>query len=68
MYWLRLGLGILLLLVGAVWILQGFNLVKGSGMSGHGEWVVAGIVVVLFGAWLLGGVAKPLALRTRQRT
>ncbi len=57
MHWLKLGFSGLLLLVGLVWILQGFNLIKGSGMSGHGEWVVGGAVVVTFGAWLLWSVA-----------
>jgi hypothetical protein len=44
---------VLLLLLGLVWIGQGLNLIEGSGMSGHGQYAVAGIVVALCGLWLL---------------
>ena len=58
MYWLRIIGGILLLLVGLTWIGQGLDIIKGSGMSGHGQWGVAGVVVVLFGLWLLAAVVR----------
>jgi hypothetical protein len=57
-FWIRLVAGVLLLLVGLTWIAQGLNIIKGAGMSGHGEWVVGGIVVLLFGAWLLWGIVR----------
>jgi hypothetical protein len=47
--WLRRGLGALLILVGAVWILQGMDVLGGSGMSGEAVWAVIGVVVVFFG-------------------
>jgi len=60
MLWVRLGAGILLVLIGLVWIGQGLNLIKGSGMSGHGQYAVAGVVVALGGLWLLW---RPLQTR-----
>lgn len=47
--WLRGSLGILLCAVGTVFILQGTNVVKGSGMSGEGKWAVIGAVAVAVG-------------------
>ena len=65
MRWLRAAGGILLILVGLLWILQGINVVGGSGMSGHGRYAVLGIIVALVGAWLLQGA---IWLRARSRT
>jgi hypothetical protein len=48
-------------LIGVVWILQGLDIKKGDGMSGHGEWTFFGALLVLFGAVLLAG-----ALRARR--
>ena len=45
--------GVLLVLIGLVWILQGINVIHGSGMSGHGQYALLGLVVVAFGVWLL---------------
>lgn len=45
--------GILLLLVGALWILQGANIVGGSVMSGQSQWLYIGIVVALVGAGII---------------
>lgn len=47
--WLRRGLGALLILVGVVWILQGMDVLGGSGMSGEAIWAVIGVVVVFVG-------------------
>jgi hypothetical protein len=46
-------LGVLLLLVGAVWTLQGANLLGGSFMSGSRMWLVIGLVALVAGAVLL---------------
>ena len=51
--WTRGLLGVVLCLVGAVWIGQGTNALPGSGMSGHGQWAVIGGVVIVLGAALL---------------
>ncbi|GAC1319383.1 MAG: hypothetical protein NVSMB22_02440 [Chloroflexota bacterium] len=63
MRWIRAAGGALLVLVGVLWILQGVNVVGGSGMSGHGQYAVLGIVVALVGVWLLLG-----AIRIRARS
>jgi hypothetical protein len=55
MRWVRAIGGVLLTLVGLLWILQGMNVIGGSGMSGHGQYAVLGIIVALIGIWLLQG-------------
>lgn len=51
--WLQGILGILLLVFGVLWALQGLNLVGGSFMTGQTIWLIIGIIVALFGVWLL---------------
>jgi hypothetical protein len=46
-------LGVLMILVGVVWILQGFNVLLGSMMSGHMEYAILGLVVGMIGVGLL---------------
>jgi cytochrome c oxidase assembly factor CtaG len=50
-----------LLLTGAVWILQGINILPGSFMTGQIIWAYAGIVTALIGGLLLW-----IALRVEQ--
>ena len=50
--------GVLLCLVGAVWIGQGIGTIQGSFMTGHAIWAVIGTIVVLIGLALLSGVAR----------
>ncbi len=45
--------GILLGLLGLLWILQGLDVIGGSGMSGHGIWAVIGVVVGAVGVYLI---------------
>ena len=45
--------GIILVVLGAVWIAQGTGAMGGSGMSGHGQYAVLGAVVALIGLFLL---------------
>jgi hypothetical protein len=47
--WLWVVLGILLVLVGGLWTLQGLNVLGGSAMSGKTLWAVVGPVVALGG-------------------
>jgi len=54
--WIRGVLGILLCAVGTVFILQGTNVLRGSGMSGEGQWAVIGAVAVAVGL-VFGGLA-----------
>ena len=51
----RLVLGALLLLIGAVWILQGIGLLKGSFMTGEAVWAIIGAVCVVIGAAVIRG-------------
>jgi hypothetical protein len=46
-------LSVLLLFTGAVWILQGINILPGSFMTGQIVWAYAGILAVLIGGGLL---------------
>ncbi len=49
-------LGVLLLLIGGVWMLQGLNILGGSFMSGQSQWFVIGLVCAVVGVALLGWV------------
>jgi hypothetical protein len=42
-------LGILMILGGGVWILQGINLLPGSFMTGDPRWAVGGAVLAVLG-------------------
>lgn len=57
-HWLPPVLGALLLLIGAVWILQGANVIGGSNMSGSRLWLVIGILAVIAGVALLARAAR----------
>jgi hypothetical protein len=45
--------GILLALMGAVWFLQGINVLPGSLMSGQIQWAIYGVIAVSVGIVLL---------------
>lgn len=45
-------LGIVLMLMGGVWILQGINVLPGSFMTGQTEWAIYGVIAVIAGAVL----------------
>jgi hypothetical protein len=51
--WLAVTLGVVFVLIGAVWTLQGASLLGGSSMSGSRMWLVIGIVVIAAGVVLL---------------
>jgi len=53
MKWFLNILGVLLILVGIVWILQGINILLGSFMSGQPLYAALGIVVAIIGIFLL---------------
>jgi hypothetical protein len=53
MKWIWNVLGVLLLLIGIVWILQGINILPGSFMSGHIQYTFLGIVVDIIGLVML---------------
>lgn len=49
---LFVGIGILGLLVGLVWTLQGADVLRGSSMSGSSFWLAVGVVLLIVGAGL----------------
>lgn len=51
--WILTALGVLLVLAGAVWTLQGLGYVGGSFMSGASVWAVIGPIVAVAGIALL---------------
>ena len=60
--WLPFAIGLLAVVMGAVWTLQGLDLLGGSAMSGSTFWAVVGPVVVA------GGIALiVVGLRIRRR-
>jgi len=46
-------IGVLFVLVGGVWFLQGINIMLGSPMSGQPQWAWSGGLAVLIGIGLL---------------
>ncbi|MFC3501824.1 hypothetical protein ACFOOK_12745 [Micromonospora krabiensis] len=60
--WFPLTLGLLALVIGAVWTVQGLGFVDGSVMTDERIWVVIGPVVALAGLVVLW-----LGLRARRR-
>jgi hypothetical protein len=62
MKWVFLVVGVLLVLVGAVWTLQGLDVLGGSAMSGVTLWAIVGPIVAVAGLVLATiGVRKPKA-------
>ena len=45
--------GVLLVMMGSVWILQGINVIPGSFMTGQTKWAVYGVLTLIAGAGLL---------------
>ncbi|MGC4771311.1 hypothetical protein ACLQ25_20370 [Micromonospora sp. DT44] len=60
--WLTLTLGLLAVVIGAVWTVQGLGYVSGSPMTDETLWVVVGPIVAAAGL-----VALWLGLRSRRR-
>jgi hypothetical protein len=49
----RIVVGVLLCVVGAVWLGQGLGAIHGSFMTGETQWAVIGSVLIVLGAGLL---------------
>lgn len=47
-------IGILFVLIGIIWFLQGINILGGSSMTGQSVWAVNGTIAFLIGIVLLG--------------
>jgi len=46
-------IGAVLALLGLLWILQGLDVIGGSGMSGHAIWAVIGVLIGAVGLFLV---------------
>ncbi|HEY6310516.1 MAG TPA: hypothetical protein VIY52_06860 [Streptosporangiaceae bacterium] len=64
--WIPVVGGVLLLLVGVLWVLQGSGAMGGSGgMNGESQWLIIGLVVAVAGLVLLAGGVRKLRSRSR---
>jgi hypothetical protein len=57
-------LGVLVILGGGVWVLQGINVLPGSFMTGQIQWAINGGIAILIGIGILllaGRVGRPRA-------
>jgi len=50
--------GVLLLLVGGVWILQGINVLPGSFMTGQTRWAIFGAIAAIVGIGLIVSASR----------
>lgn len=62
----RLVAGVVLVLLGGLWTLQGFGVVGGSFMTGSTTWLVIGLVLVFAGLALLSRRRGPEHHPTRR--
>ena len=53
LHWVLLGIGIVLDVVGLIWVLQGVNILPGSFMTGDRFWAYAGGVLAIAGMVLV---------------
>ncbi len=51
-------LGVLLSIVGVIWILQGINILPGSFMTGVPFWAFAGLVALIVGIGLIASSVR----------
>jgi biotin transporter BioY len=58
MIWVKLVGGVVLLLLGLVWLGQGLGFIRGSFMTGQAMWAIIGAVLVVIAAWLLWSVVQ----------
>jgi hypothetical protein len=71
--WLWMALGLLALLLGAVWTLQGLDVLGGSVMTGVTIWAIVGPIVAIVGLALIilgvtiRGRAKRAALQPQEQ-
>jgi len=49
MRWILVGVGILLVLLGGLWLLQGVGIFAGSVMTGQTFWAIVGAILLIVG-------------------
>ena len=65
MRWLLLGGGIVLILLGGLWTLQGVGILGGSVMTGQVFWAIVGMILLIVGIVLCAlGVRRGSATRS----
>ncbi|MGW1712624.1 hypothetical protein [Streptomyces sp. NPDC002156] len=62
---IRIAGGVVLLLLGALWSLQGSGVIGGSGMSGKGQFLGLGLLMAVAGVVVIVGGVKKMRARTR---
>ena len=65
--WLPMALGLLLVVLGAVWTLQGVGVVGGSVMTGVAAWAIAGPIVAVAGLVLVVTGVRQRARAKREK-
>jgi hypothetical protein len=68
MVWLKGIVGVVLVVVGLLWIGQGTGMLPGSLMSGQAMWAIIGLVLVVVGGWLLWSIARARSALGATRT
>jgi hypothetical protein len=64
--WIPVAGGVVLVLVGVLWILQGSGAMgRSGGMNGESQWLIIGLVVAIAGLLLLAGGVRRLRARSR---
>ncbi|WP_328605092.1 hypothetical protein OG943_34415 [Amycolatopsis sp. NBC_00345] len=66
--WISLAVGVILVLVGAVWVLQGAGVVTGSFMTGQKLWFLIGLVAFLVGVVVVAATTRRSSSKTRPNT
>lgn len=57
-------IGVLLVVFGTVWFLQGINILPGSFMSGQTRWAIYGGIAIIAGVMLLVSAARKRVRKT----
>ena len=55
---IRMVIGVVLVVIGGVWFIQGIGVLGGSFMSGEALWAVIGAIAVFLGLSLLAGARR----------
>ena len=63
MRWILVGVGIVLVLLGGLWFLQGVGILAGSVMTGQTFWAIVGVILLI-----VGSVLCVLGVRRRPTT